>query len=289
MDEKELIRALGPLADLYQDETVQEIIVDGPNRVYFEKVQEFKDAPIDFKTTAALTDLISDVLGLAGIELTPEFSSADIRLPDNSRFLAAMPPTAVTGPYLVIRKPFLGKKLTWEDLLHFGSVNQKIIEIIQSALDAGVNLLVIGGTGSGKTTLLNMILGRVPDGQRIVAVEEIHYLDIEHPRSVYLEAQAVGVPMEKLIETASRMRPDWMVVNELRGQEALTTMQMFNSGYSGMASMHAESILDGLSRLETMCLSANLGLGLADIRRMISSAFHLVIYLEHLPSKKRRV
>jgi pilus assembly protein CpaF len=289
MNELELIRALGPLAGLYQDDGIQEIIVDGPNRVYFEREQEFEDSQVDFETAAALTKLIEAVMGLAGVVLTPEIPSADIRLPDNSRFLAALPPTAVNGPYLVIRKPFLGKKLTWENLLEFGSVDQYIIDLIQGALDAGVNILDIGGTASGKTTLLNMILGRVPAGKRIVAVEDVHYLNVDHPRAVYLESQASGVSMQALIETASRMRPDWLVINELRGPEALTALQMFNSGYSGMASMHAEGIADGLSRLETMCLSANLGLGLTDIRRMIASAFQLVLYLERVPSGKRRV
>jgi pilus assembly protein CpaF len=289
MNESELIIALGPLAKLYQDETVQEIIVDGPGRIYIERGREFVDPEIEFETTEALSELIEAVLALAGMKLTPETPSADIRLPDNSRFLVTLPPTAVDGPYVVIRKPFLGKRLTWDNLLEFGSVDQGIIDLVQSALDARVNILVMGGTASGKTTLLNMILGRIPPGQRIVAVEDIHYLNVDHPKAVYLESQAAGVPMQALIETASRMRPDWLAINELRGPEVLTALQMFNSGHSGMASMHAESIADGLNRLETMCLSANLGLGMQDIQRMIASAFQLVLYLERVPSGKRRV
>lgn len=289
MNESALISALGPLADLYQDETVQEIIVDGPDHAYVERNGGFEDTPIKFSSAAALTEVIETVFNLAEVKLSANTPSADIRLPDNSRFVAALPPTAVNGPYLVIRKPFLGKRLTWENLIEFGSVNQEIIDLIQSALDARVNILLAGGTASGKATLLNMILGRVPAGQRIVAVEDVHYLEIDHPRTAYLESQAAGVPMDALIETAGRMRPDWLVINELRGPETLTALQMFNSGYSGMASMHAEGVTDALGRLETMCLSANLGLGLGDIRRMIASAFQLVVYLEHLPSKKRRV
>lgn len=289
MNESDLITALGPLADLYQDDSVQEVIVDGPGQVYIERERQFVDVGMEFDSDEALTHLINSVLALAGVTITSQNPSADIRLPDNSRFLATLPPTAVNGPYLVIRKPFLGKRLTWEDLIEFGSVSQEIIDLVQSALEAGVNILVAGGTASGKTTLLNMILGRVPDGKRIVAVENIHYLDVDHPRSIYLESQAAGVPMQSLIETASRMRPDWLVINELRGPEALTALQIFNSGHSGMASLHAENIADALKRLETMCLSANLGLGMQDIQRMIGSAFQLVIYLEYLPMGKRRV
>ncbi|MEN8242798.1 MAG: ATPase, T2SS/T4P/T4SS family [Chloroflexota bacterium] len=289
MDKNELIRALGPLAKLYQDETVQAIIVDGPNQVYFERENHLHDSEINFKTTDALSQLISDVLTLAGVTLTANAPSADVRLTGNTRFLATMPPTAVGGPFLVVRKPFLGTRLTWEDLVEFGSVNQKIIELIQSALDARINILITGGTASGKTTLLNMIAGRVSNTERIVGIEDIHYLNIDHPRAVYLESQAAGVPMPTLIETGSRMRPDWLIVNELRGPEALTTLQIFNSGHSGMASMHAASVADGLSRLETMCLSANRGLGLQDIQRMISSTFQLIVYIEYLPSGKRRV
>ena len=223
------------------------------------------------------------------MSLTPETPSADVRLTGNTRFLATLPPTAVDGPYLVIRKPFLGTGLTWDDLLNFGSVNEEIIDLIQSALDARVNILVAGGTASGKTTLLNMIAGRLPASERIIGVEDIHYLNTNHPRTVYLEAQAAGVPMQELIETASRMRPDWLIVNQLRGPEALTTLQIFNSGHAGMASLHAESSSDALNRLQTMCLSANLGLGVKDIQRMISSAYQLILYLEYFPFGKRRV
>jgi pilus assembly protein CpaF len=289
MDRKKLNTALGPLAELYQDETVLSVIVDGPNQVYFERENELHDSEINFKTSDALSQLINDVLALAGVTLTPDSPSADVRLPDMARFLATMPPTAVNGPFLVIRKPFLGTRLTWEDVLRFGAVNQEIIDLIQSALDTKKNILVSGGTASGKTTMLNLIAGRLPESERIIGVEEIHSLMIDHPRAVYLESQAAGVPMQALIETASRMRPDWLMINELRGPESLTALQILNSGHSGMVSLHAENTADALNRLETMCLSANLGLGLQDIQRMISSAFQLILYMEYLPFGKRRV
>jgi pilus assembly protein CpaF len=289
MKESELIKALGPLASLYLDETVQEVIVDGPGKVYVEKQEGLQDAEIVFESTEALTEMIKAVLALAGVILTPNTHSADIRLPDISRFMVTMPPTAVNGPYLVIHKPLLGTGLTWQDLIKFGSVNQEIIDLVQSALDAEVNILMVGGAKSGKTTLLNLIAGSVPTSQRIVAVEDIHSLKINHPRTMYLESQAAGVPMQSLIETASRMRPDWLVVKELRGPEALVALQVFNSGRSGMAKIHAESINDALNRLETMCLSANLGLGLQDIQGMIGSAFQMILYLEYLPIRKRRI
>jgi pilus assembly protein CpaF len=213
----------------------------------------------------------------------------DIRLPDDSRFRAVLPPTAVTGPYIVIQKPFLGTHLTWENLLEFGSINQDVIEIIDSALAAEANILISGGTTSGKTTLLNMIAGRLPQGKRIVAAQDVHSLQIQRERVVYLEANAAKASMAALIDLGSRLTPYCLIVSELKGPETFSMLQKFNNGYFGMANLHAESVQDALNRLETMCLMANQGLSLVDVRRLVAGGIKLVVQIMHMPDKRRKV
>ena len=288
MNEKELIKALGPLASLFQDDSIQEIMVDGPEHVYVQRNGKLDDIEITFDSVASLQKVIDSVLTLAGIEITPQETIADIRLPDTSRFRTVGLPTGVNGPYVVIRKPFLGRHLTWEDLLEFKSVNQDFIDLLQGALDAEVNILVSGGTGSGKTTLLNMIAGRISSEKRLVAVEDIHYLNIEHPRVMYLESKAANTPMEELIEIGSQMMPGWLIISELQGSEVLKMLQKFSSGHSGMGNTHGESIEDTLTRLETMCLMANMNLSLEEIRHLIASSIQLISYSEHLPTGARK-
>lgn len=289
MNEKELFKALGPLASLYQDETVREIMVDGPNHVYVERDGKLEDVDISFESVKALQEMVDSVLALTKTQLTPQETIADIRLQGISRFRVVGTPTAINGPFVVIRKPFLGRVLTWEDLLEFKAVNQEIIDLLQSAVDAEVNILVAGGTFSGKTTLLNMLAGLIAPEKRLVAVENIHDLRIEHPRVVYLESKAANAPMNELIEMGSLMVPSWLIVSGLQGSEALKVLQKFNSGHAGMVNMHAESVEDALTRLETMCLMANMNLSLEEIRHLIASSIQLISYIKYLQTGKRKM
>jgi pilus assembly protein CpaF len=288
MDIQKLLSALGPLARPYQDEDITEIMVDAPDQVYATRHGQIEDLEVRFDSPEALRAMIDAVLALGGKSLSGQHTTADIRLADDSRFVAAVPPAAVNGPYVMIRKPFI-REMTWEQLIEYRSVDQKLIDIFDGAIAARKSILISGGTASGKTTLLNMIAGRIPVDQRIVAVEDIHFLRIPHPRVIYLEAQSAPEPMEELIEIGSRMFPGWMVVNELKGPEVLKTVQILNAGYEGMGSMHAESIHEAFARLESYCLTANLGLAIADIKRLLAGGIQLAIQLNRLPEGKRRI
>jgi pilus assembly protein CpaF len=160
---------------------------------------------------------------------------------------------------------------------------------ILSAISTRKTILIAGGTGSGKTTLLNMVAGRIPSNQRIVAVEDIHYLRIPHERVIYLEVQSAPESMADLIEMGSRMYPGWMIVNELKGPETLKALQILNGGHEGMVSMHADSVQEAFTRLESYCLMANQGLAMADIKRLLAGGIQLGIQLTRLPNGKRRI
>jgi len=288
MDIQKLLDALGPLAGPYQDEDLTEIMVDAPDQVYTTRHGKIEDLEVQFDSPDALRKMIDAVLALAGISLSEQQTTADIRLADDSRFVAAVPPAAVTGPYVMIRKPFI-RGMTWEQLIEYRSVDQNLIDIFDGAISARKSILISGGTNSGKTTLLNMIAGRIPPDQRIVAVEKTHDLRIPHPRVIYLEAQSAPEPMEELIEIGSRMFPGWLIVNELKGPAALKALDILNGGYEGMGSIHADSILEAFARLESYCLMANQGLAMTDIKRLLAGGFQLAIQLNRLPNGKRRI
>jgi pilus assembly protein CpaF len=212
-----------------------------------------------------------------------------IRFPGGeARGMAVLPPTALEGPCLVIRKLMNIAAITWEQLVSWGSVTQEVVDFLQSAVDGGVNILVAGGTASGKTTVLNRIGEMIAAEQRLVVVENFHELQIRHPRAVYLEA-AGAVRVSELIHTAGLMRPDWLVFSELNGAEAMTAIEMLGKGYSGLTTIHANNLEDALARLEAMCLTANLGLGLLEIRGLIAAGIQLVCYQKRLADGRRKI
>jgi pilus assembly protein CpaF len=287
MDMQKLFNALGPLAGIFQEDEITEIMVDAPDQVYVIRQGQIEDVEVCFDPPEALREMIDAVLALAGTSISEGRTTADVRLMDNSRFVAVVPPSAVDGPYVMIRKPFIGG-MTWEKLIEYRAVDQSLIDIFDSAITARKSILISGGTSSGKTTLLNLIAGRIPQDQRIVAVERTHDLRIEHPRVIYLEAQSAPEPMEELIEIGSRIFPGWIVVHELKGPETLKALQVLNDGYEGMCNMHADSIQEAFSRLESYCLMANQGLVLTDIKRMLVNGIHLAIQIQRLPNGVRR-
>ena len=296
MDENELLNALGPLAPLYQDETVNEIMVDAPDRVYVERRadegQQLQDVSTPFKSREDIRAVIDAVLRLDGITLGPGKTYADVRFPDGTRMMAVIPPTAPDSPCLVIRRMLgtLSSAITWDLLIQWGSVSQEVYEFLQSAIRENVTTLIAGGAASGKTTVANRVAELIPPDKRVVVIEAVHEMQVHHPRCLYLEAGgSANVPFADLIEAASRMRPDYLVIGEIWGPEAMRAIQIMTRGHEGLMNMHADNTNDALDRLEALCLMANLGLSLSDIRRMIASALRLIVYQERLPDGRRKV
>ncbi|MFC1936814.1 ATPase, T2SS/T4P/T4SS family [Chloroflexota bacterium] len=292
MDEKVLLTALGPLAPLYQDNEVMEITVDAYDQVSTEHEGKVTDTEVKFESPEAFRAMIDAVLALDGITLDAEHTTADIRLPGRDRFIVTVPPTAVKGPHLVIRKFARSTLISWEFLLKIGAVTQELLDFFKDVLQNEINMLVGGGTSSGKTTFTNRLTELIPDDKRLVVTEYNHEMDIRHPRTIYLEARRVpGMTVTDLLDTARNMLPHWLIINDLHGSEALFAMQLFSSGYTGIGTMHANDPQDALARLEVMCLTANSGMGLNEIRTIISTALQLVVVVNRVKmadGKRRR-
>jgi pilus assembly protein CpaF len=293
MTDKDLLAALGPLAPLFSDPQVIEIMVDAPDRVLVgrqeQKGEELQDASVSFSSHEALQSVIEAILGQAGVEPAAAQTIITARLGDQARMLVVFPPTAPHGPHLVIRKLVI-PTLTWEQLIEFGAVAPQTLELIQAAIQARANMLIAGGPGSGKTTVASLVAGLIPAEERLIVVESAHELQIQHPRAVFLETgDAAELSLSDLLSAAAKMRPDWLVIGELIGPEAMRALEIINRGHSGMTTIHATSPEDALARLESMCLMANLGLGLGEIRALIASALRLITYQEMLPDGRRKI
>jgi len=290
MVKNEYLGALGPLAPLYEDPKVVEIMVDAFDKVIVDRKDKLVDAGVKFESPAALRAVIDTLMALGGITLGPEQTSGHMRFPDASRCLAVIPPTAVDGPYLVIRKTHAGH-FSMDDLIGFGSITEQQYALLKSALQTRQNMLIAGGTGSGKTTVANVLTDDFPDEERVVVVESVYELQPRLERFVRLAADSSpDHSMDDLVNLAAKMRPDRLIVGELHGPEAFQTLNIFNMGHDGsLTLLHANSPEDALARLETMCLMANLGLGLNEIRTLIASALQLITYQEHLPDGSRKV
>jgi len=291
MNESEIRKALEPLEPLLRDSTVVEIMVDAPDRVIVEREGKLEEAGIKFDSPEALRSAIDATLALGGAAFKPGQTVADVRLPDASRALAVLAPTAVNGgPYLVIRK-FWKTELTMKKLIEFGALTDEAHALLKSAIHARQNILVAGGTGSGKTTLMNLMTDDIPTDERVVAVEEFFELHLRHPRAINLSADsAPDLTYADLISIASKMRPDRLVFGELRGPEVTGILDVIGRGHDGsMMTVHATGPEDALTRLEAMCLMANLGLGLGEIRNLIASGLNLIVHLRRLSNGSRRI
>lgn len=291
MSKNDLLQALGPLGPLFDDPDILEIMVDGPERISIQRSgSRIENTDLRFGSNAEVRETIQAVLKEAGVAMEEDKAVYDVRLSDDSRMLAVLFPAAIHGHSIVFRK-FMTRQITWEKLLEYKSVTVELRDLVKRALDAHVNILIAGGTASGKTTFANRVVELIPSEERVVAVEQTHEFQFEHPRSVFLEAgESAGASFSELLTAGSKMRPDWLVVGELNGFETLRAMQIFGNGHSAITTVHADSAENALARIETQCLMANLGLGLDEIRRMIVSALRLILYQECLePNGKRRV
>ena len=295
MDEQATIDLLGPLGALYADDSVAEIMVDCYDRVYVERQGVLEDVPSPFANNAQLIALITALTGAAGRTANAAQPVADFRLPDGSRTNAVLPPVALTGPTLVIRK-FPSRKLTIEDLLGFGCWSEPMVAFLRACVQARLNIVVTGGTSSGKTTVLNLIAGMASADERLIVVENHTELRLPHRRLVRLESRPPdpegqgAVSIRQLVVNATHMRPDRIILGEATGPEALDMLQAMNNGHDGsLFSLHATSPRDALTRLETLGLMAAPELPLLTLRQQIADAVHLITYQELMPDKTRRM
>ena len=277
------------ITPLLEDPEITEIMIDGTERITIEKRNGIEDTGLRFQSDDEVKAVIKEALKMAGVELEDGKTIYDVRLGDNSRMIAILSPTSIHGHNVTLRK-WMKKQITWEKLLEHNSISAEARDVIQSALHAHVSILMAGGTGSGKTRFANRVVELISPEERVVAIEQAHELQFDHPRSIFLEAAgAIAIPMNDLLTAGSKMRPDWLVIGELHGAEALHALQIMGSGHNVISTMHATSAENALTRLEALCLMANLGLGMDEIRQTIVSALRLIIYQERLPNGQRKV
>lgn len=285
----------GVLENLLQDSEISEIMVNRFDEIFVESNGRLSRYPIGFSCDEALRSVIDRIVFGMGRRIDEASPMVDARLKDGSRVNAVISPISRTGPFLTIRK-FPKHRLTIDKLISNQSINVKIADLFRLCVENRLNILVAGGTGSGKTTLLNILGGLIPDGQRIITIEDSAELQISHQHVLSLEARPENiegqgrVSIRDLVKNALRMRPDRIVVGECRGAEALDMLVAMNTGHEGsMTTLHANTPRDAISRLETMVLMANLGLPLAAIREQIASAVQIVIQQTRLSCGRRLV
>jgi pilus assembly protein CpaF len=286
---------LGPIQPLLDDPSINEIMVNGPNRVYVERKGRLQPAPIRFEDDDHVRRIIDRIILPLGRRIDAEWPLVDARLPDGSRVNAIIPPVAIDGPSITIRK-FANKRLTIDDLIDFGSLTPQIGEFLKACVVARLNIVVAGGTGSGKTTLLNVLSGFIPEDERIVTIEDAAELSLSQDHVVRLEAKKANidgrgeVTIRDLVKNALRMRPERIVVGECRGGEALDMLQAMNTGHDGsLTTLHANSPRDAVSRMETMSLMAGLDFPLKVIREQIAAAVELIVQQTRLRDGSRKI
>lgn len=289
------IRGFGLLDSIISDDTITEVMINGPENVFIEQSGRLFKLDKQFESQRRLEDIIQRIVGLAGREVNQANPICDTRLPDGSRVNVVLPPIALCGPTVTIRK-FSKTPMTIEKLIQYGSITKEIADKLQLLVKAKYNIFISGGTGSGKTTFLNALSNYIPKDERVITIEDSAELQITGVDNlVSLEtrnANASGagqITIRDLIKSSLRMRPERIVVGEVRGGEALDMLQAMNTGHDGSLSTgHANSTEDMLSRLETMVLQGAAGLPLEAIRQQIASAVDIIIHLSRLRDKSRK-
>lgn len=285
----------GPLEKLIKDDTITEIMVNGPYQVYVERKGRLELTDIKFKDNKHVLEIIDRIVSPLGRRCDETSPMVDARLPDGSRVNAIIPPVSLIGPTITIRK-FFRDPLVSEDLVNFGSVSRSIMSFLDACVKAKANIIVSGGTGSGKTTLLNVLSGFIPMNERIVTIEDSAELQMNQEHIVTLESHPANsegrgeISIRDLVKNALRMRPDRIIVGECRSAETLDMLQALNTGHDGsMTTIHANTSRDVISRIETMVLMAGFDLPVKAIRQQISSAFDLIIEQARLKDGSRKV
>src|SRR5271165_1880103 len=292
MDE---VFGLGPLEPLLQDPTVTDILVNTADLVYVERGGLLEKTNVVFKDNHHLMHIIEKIVSKVGRRVDESSPMVDARLPDGSRVNAIVPPLAIDGPILSIRR-FGKEPLTAKDLLDYGELKPIMLEALQNAVKARLNIVVSGGTGAGKTTLLNVLSGFISPRERIVTIEDSAELRLKQEHVVRLECRPPNlegkgaVRQRELLINALRMRPDRIIVGEVRGEEALDMLQAMNTGHDGsITTVHANSPRDAIARIETMSLMANLNLPANALRLQIAAAIHVIVQVSRMSDGSRRV
>jgi pilus assembly protein CpaF len=286
---------LGPLEPLLQDPTISDILVNGYNQVYVERAGILEPTNVRFHDNAHLLRIIDRIVSQVGRRVDESNPMVDARLLDGSRVNAIIPPLAVDGPLLSIRR-FGTDKLMPADLVEKRSLTAGMMRLLQAAVEARLNIIVSGGTGAGKTTLLNALSAFISPKERIVTIEDAAELQLKQPHQARLETRPANVEgqgtvrQRQLLVNALRMRPDRIIVGEVRGEEALDMLQAMNTGHDGsLTTVHANSPRDAISRLEVMVSLANANMHLAAIRQQVASAVHILVQISRMSDGSRRV
>jgi pilus assembly protein CpaF len=289
------ILGLGPMEPLLRDETITEVMVNGPQQVYIEREGRLELTNVTFQNDEHVMKIIQRIIAPIGRRVDESSPMVDARLADGSRVNAIIPPLSLVGPVITIRK-FSATPFTVEDLVRFGTATPEMFEFLEACVRARLNIFVSGGTGSGKTTMLNILSSFIPDDERIVTIEDAAELQLRQEHVVTLEARPANIegkgaiPIRELVRNALRMRPDRIVVGECRSAEALDMLQAMNTGHDGsMSTGHANSPRDMLARLETMVLMAGMDLPLRAIREQIASAVDLIVHQNRLKDGSRKI
>jgi pilus assembly protein CpaF len=286
---------LGPLEPLVQDPTINDILVNTHRHVYVERAGLLEETGVMFKDEAHLMHIIEKIVGAAGRRVDESSPMVDARLSDGSRVNVIIPPLAIDGPALSIRR-FAHVPITAEDLVATQTLTAPILDLLKGAVKARLSILISGGTGAGKTTFLNVLSGYISERERIVTIEDSAELQLKQRHVVRLECRPANVEgtgavkQRQLVTNSLRMRPDRIIIGEVRGEEALDMLQAMNTGHDGsLATVHANSPRDAIARLETMALMANLNLPEKAVRQQIASAISIVVQIARLSDGTRRV
>jgi pilus assembly protein CpaF len=286
---------LGPITPLLLDEEVSDVLVNTHRQVFVERLGRLEATPVTFRDDDQVRLIIDRIISRIGRRIDETSPLVDARLPDGSRVNAIIPPAAIDGPILSIRR-FRRQALSVEDLLHLGSLSPGIAEFLIAAVRARMNMLITGGTGSGKTTLLNILSRHISDRERIITIEDSAELSLQQPHVVRLETRPPNIEghgqitQRDLLRNSLRMRPDRIMVGEVRGDEVLDMLQAMNTGHEGsLSTLHANGPRDALHRLENLVLMAGHQLPDRAIREQISTALHLVVHIARLSDGSRRV
>jgi pilus assembly protein CpaF len=289
------ILGYGPLEPFLRDDTVSEIMVNGPHSIWVERRGKLLRTDAGFVDDQHLLRIIDKIISRIGRRIDEASPMVDARLPDGSRVNAIIPPLAVTGPTLTIRK-FRRDPLTMEDLLRFGTLTPRAAQLLEACVRGKLNILISGGTGSGKTTTLNVLSAAIPEGERIITIEDAAELQLRQEHVITLESRPANIEgkglinIRDLVRNCLRMRPDRIIVGECRGAETIDMLQAMNTGHDGsLTTIHANTPRDALSRVETLVLTGGVELPLKAIREQIASAFDMVVQVSRLVDGTRRI
>jgi pilus assembly protein CpaF len=289
------ILGFGPLQPLLEDETITEIMVNGAKNIYIERNGKIQRVPLTFESDEHVMRIIDRIVAPLGRRIDESSPYVDARLPDGSRVNAVIPPISLVGPTITIRK-FFKNPLTIEQLIQYGSITPEALQFLKACVEARLNIVISGGTGSGKTTLLNVLSQFIPNDERIITIENAAELQLRQEHVVTLESRPPNiegkgeVTIRQLVINALRMRPDRIIVGEIRDEAALDMLQAMNTGHDGsMTTAHSNSPRDTLARIETMALMAGMDLPVRAIREQVASAIDLVIHQERMRDGSRKV